>query len=534
MGMLNREKTVAKTVDNALKKWGRERVIIESDVEVNYPTLHGIYLTYGSLFEQVNLLANGLIEKLGLEPGDRVIVSLTNRLELATAIFAIFKAGGIVVPVNFGLKAQEISYIAENSGAKIIFTEPDVIAWNIKDTSQVPGIKHWVICGEDENLPRRGVHYSQLEDGMNKEVVERAPRVTPDDIVLIAYTSGTTGRPKGAMLSSANLAAMKRVRYLLRVVRREHLGLVCLPLCHIFGLTSLIGAVKSGQRLIMHRFFEPEKVLKTIEQRKVTGFVGVPAMYAMMLRAGAENYDLSSVRYWISGADAMPVEHIKKFTSFGRSLFVEGYGLVETAPIVTTNAWFLHKPGTVGITLPGIKTKIMDEQGNFLKRGEIGELVIRGPNVMKGYWNDSEATIKAFRYGWFHTGDLAKKDRWGYITFVDRKKDVIKCGGYSIFTKEVEEEILEHEAVAEAALIGIPHPTMGELPLAVVSLKEGAKVSEEELMNWCRERIADYKAPRKIKIMRAEEIPRTYTMKILKRELREMFANEFGEGKRDS
>jgi len=523
----SKKKTVATVVDDSTEKWGEEHVIVESDVPLDYPNFKGNILNYGILRSQVNLLANGLIEKLGLKPGDRVIISLTNRLELVTSIFAVFKAGGIVVPVNFGLKAQEVGYIAENCGAKIIFTEPDVISWNIKDISRIPAIQNWVICGAPDSIPDGTISYSTLEDGMDEKDVKNASRVDPEDVVLLAYTSGTTGRPKGAMLTSANLSAMKRVRYLLRIFRREHLGLVVLPLCHIFGLTSILGTVKSGQRIIMHRFFEPEKVLKTIQERKVTGFVGVPAMYAMMLKCGAEKYDLSSVRYWISGADAMPVEHIKRFEKMGRNLFVEGYGLVETAPIVTTNAWFLHRPGTVGIPLPGIKARIMDEKGNLLPRGKVGELVLRGPNVMKGYWNDSAATIEAFRFGWFHTGDLAKRDRFGYITFVDRKKDVVKSGGYSIFTREVEEEIESHPDVAEAALVGIPHETMGELPLAVVSLKPGRNVTEEELLNWCRENIASYKAPRKVKIMKPEEIPRTYTMKILKRELRDMFAREF-------
>jgi len=473
------------------------------------------------------LVANGLAQKLGLRKFDRIIISLTNRLELAVFTLAVFKAGGIVVPVNYGLKAGGIRYIASNCGAKIIVSEPDVFKWNIGDKEKIPSINHWIFCGEKSRGLDWGIDYASLQNGMNPEQFDTMVNIIPDDVVMIAYTPGTTGKPKGAMITGRNLTALKRIRFMLSAIRREHLSLLTIPLCHIFGLVSVLGSIRSGQTVIILRFFEPKKVLNIIQERKVTGFVGVPAMYAMMMKSGAENYDLTYVRFWMSGADAMPVNLINQFKRMSGGKFIEGYGLAETAPVVTVNAWFMHKTGTIGIPIPGIKVRIMDENGRMLRRREVGELVVKGPNVMKGYWNDSERTLDAFRFGWFHTGDLARKSRLGYITFVDRKKDVIKSGGYSIFTCEVEEEIRAHPAVAEAALIGIPDEIMGELPLAVVSLKPGETASEEEIIQWCRTNIAPYKAPRKVKILRPEEIPRTLTMKILKRELRQMYADVF-------
>jgi long-chain acyl-CoA synthetase len=219
----------------------------------------------------------------------------------------------------------------------------------------------------------------------------------------------------------------------------------------------------------------------------------------------------------------MPVEQIKRLESFG-GRFIEGYGLVETSPIVSVNPYFARRAGTVGIPVPGVKVRVMDEEGNFKRRGKVGELVVRGPNVMKGYWGDEQRTAEAFKYGWFHTGDIGFRDRLGYLHFVDREKDVVKAGGYSVFSREVEEEILLNPKVHEVALVGAPHPTKGEVPVAFVQLKPGETATEDELLEWCREHIAAYKCPRMIRII--DEMPLTMTMKVLKRELRKRLEEE--------
>jgi long-chain acyl-CoA synthetase len=271
------------------------------------------------------------------------------------------------------------------------------------------------------------------------------------------------------------------------------------------------------------KYFDPQQALANIEKHSATLFLGVPAMYNMMLLFEPEKYDLSSMRYWLSGADAMPVEHIARLEKLGGK-FIEGYGLVETSPIISVNPPILRRVGTVGIPMPRVKVRVMDDEGRKLRRKKVGEFVVRGPNVMKGYWGDDERTAEAFKYGWFHTGDMGFRDRFGYLHFVDREKDVVKAGGYSVFSREVEEEILQHPAVYEVALIGAPHPTKGEVPVAFVQLHAGAQATPDELLEWCKEHIAGYKRPRVIKII--DEMPLTMTLKVLKRELRQQVIEE--------
>ena len=274
------------------------------------------------------------------------------------------------------------------------------------------------------------------------------------------------------------------------------------------------------------RYFHPVRTLENIERLRANVFVGVPAMYSMMLASGAEKYDLSSMKLWASGADAMPVEHIKKFMSFG-GFFFEAYGQVETSPITSiklNTPWLSFEHGCVGIPVVPVRTRIWDENRKPVSKGEAGELVLRGPNITKGYWNDSEKNEEAFLGGWFHTGDMARRGKWGLLYFVDRKKDVVKAGGYSVFSKEVEEEIRSHPSVEEVAIVGLPHPTKVEVVAAVVTPRKGKSLSSEELITWCREHIAEYKAPRYIEVR--DEMPYGMTLKVLKRILRDELAQK--------
>ncbi len=246
-------------------------------------------------------------------------------------------------------------------------------------------------------------------------------------------------------------------------------------------------------------------------------------MYNFMLACGMKDYDLSSMRLWISGSDAMPVDQIKQIEKIsGR--FLEGYGMVETASLISINLPFIRKPGSIGIPLPGIRVRIIDEEGAKVKRGEAGEIAVKGTSVMQGYWNNDEANRQIFTNGWMRTGDIGRRDKLGYIYFMDREKDVIKCGGYSIFSREVEEKILEHPLVLECALVGAPHPEKKEVPVAFVQLNAGAELTPEELQAWCKEHIAAYKAPRQVIIL--DEMPLNMTMKVLKRELRDRLIKE--------
>jgi long-chain acyl-CoA synthetase len=297
-----------------------------------------------------------------------------------------------------------------------------------------------------------------------------------------------------------------------------------LPLAHIFGFdVNVIGGFYCGASGLLQRFFDPEKTLHYLEKYKANLYTGVPAMYNLMLQFHPEKYDLSSMRYWIAGADAMPEDQKKQYESFGGK-FIEGYGMVETAALISVNIPLLKRAGTVGRPIPTVRVKVMDENGKKLGRGKVGEFVVKGPSVMKGYWGDEERTAEAFKYGWMHTGDMGYLDRLGFLHFVDREKDVIKVGGYSVFSREVEEQILQNPKVMEVALVGVPHPKKGEVPVAVVQLVEGQSATEEELLAWAKERIAGYKAPRVVKIV--DELPLTMTLKVLKRELRQQLLDE--------
>jgi long-chain acyl-CoA synthetase len=339
--------------------------------------------------------------------------------------------------------------------------------------------------------------------------------------VAIFYTSGTTGYPKGAMMNSRNLLTTQRITAAVLPLSEKDLGISALPSAHLMGFAAALVSFMAGVTGYFMKYFHPSKVLQAIDEMKATIFIGVPAMYAILLHSGAEEYDLSSMRIWVSGADAMPVEHIKKFMGFGGVLF-EAYGQVETSPITSikiSTKYLTFKHGCVGIPVYPVRTRIWDEDGNKVKKGEAGELVVRGPNVTKGYWDDSERNEETFRGGWFHTGDMARRGKYGLLYFVDRKKDMVKASGYSVFSKEVEEEMRAHPKIDDVAVVGIPHPTKVEIVAAVCTPKTGENLSVEEVLLWCGENIAGYKAPRYVEVR--SEMPYGMTLKVLKRVLRE-------------
>src|SRR5450759_3163990 len=525
--------SVANLVDRAAQKFG-DKEFIKFDHPMEYENIpqghEGTSATYNEALQITNCIAAMMKNELGVKPGDRIAVAVTNIPELGLAFLAAARIGAITVPFNYMLKAEELTRSISDCGAKVLLTEPGLFAINIRDKANIPEIEHWVMTGPSNQVPEGFLSIDTLTKGYEEAKVEPAT-LDPDDTAAIFYTSGTTGFPKGAMLSSRNLlSTVTKTTRMLRLGPKDF-GVAALPIAHIFGFTtSIVGGLYCGASGILMQYFDPEKALSNIEKYHATLFLGVPAMYNLMLLFKPDKYDLSSMRYWLSGADAMPVEHIKRLEKFGGK-FIEGYGLVETSPIISVNLPFVRRAGTVGFPVPGVKVKVMDEAGKKLRRGKTGEFVVRGPNVMKGYWGDDDRTAQAFEYGWFNTGDIGFRDRLGYLHFVDREKDVVKAGGYSVFSREVEEEILQNPAVFEVALVGAPHPTKGEVPVAFMQLKPGEDVTEDELLAWCREHIAAYKAPRVIRIVDA--MPLTMTLKVLKRELRQQIIDEelFAEAK---
>ncbi len=463
-----------------------------------------------------------------------MVIIPNNGTEVAGLAMAAMRVGAIAVPLNFMLRAPEIKYIVENCSPKVIFTDKHIFGNSIRDKSLLPGVERWVFTGMAGEAPKGFESLDVLLEGCPKEC--EPADISKDDVVAIFYTSGTTGFPKGAMLTSKGFLGANKTAAALLPIGKKDFGVLCLPIAHMFGFGVSILGTAAGTKAYVMRYFDPHKVLEVMEKYKATIFVGVPAMYSFILGSNPEKYDISHMRLWGSSADAMSPDHIEKLKQYGaflrlgpfktKPLFAEAYGMVELSAMCTLKPalpWIKFPPGCVGWPVPPIRTRVVGENGNRLKRGEVGELVVKGPTVMAGYWNNPEETRECFIGEWFRTGDMAKKDRWGRIHFVDRKKDVIKSGGYSIFSVEVEEELLAHPDVEEAAVIGVPHPEMKEVPVGVVSVREGSNVTPGELVEWCTENIAKYKAPRRIEIIPREEMPYGTTLKVMKKDLRERF-----------
>ena len=515
--ILNPRLNMANFWDEATKVYG-DKMVAYMEEPLEYRRIPVDRLSYRENLAFTNMLANALKE-CGVKRGDRVVLAMGNRVELITLCYACFKIGAIVVPLNYMLKGGEIKYIAENCGARFLITDRDVFDLNIRDKSIIPGIETWIMAGRREDCLEGFLSLDEILDGVS-DICE-PQKIYKDDTVAIFYTSGTTGYPKGAMMTSKNLLTTQRITAAVLPLTDRDLGVSALPSAHLMGFAVALISFIMGVPGYFMKYFHPKKVLEVIQDKKATVFIGVPAMYSILLHSNPHEYNLSQMRIWAIGADAMPVEHIKKFLEFG-GIFFEAYGQVETSPITSIKVSFKNftfEHGCVGIPVYPVRVKIWDENCRNVPRGEAGELVVRGPNVTKGYWNDSEKNEEAFRGGWFHTGDMARRGKYGLLYFVDRKKDVVKAGGYSVFSKEVEEEMRNHPAVDDVAVVGLPHPTKVEVVAAVCTLRKGSNLSAEELLEWCRENIAGYKAPKYIEIR--EEMPYGMTLKVLKRVLRD-------------
>ena len=465
-------------------------------------------LSFGALDAASQRFATVLAEH-GVRPGDRVALIMPNVAYFPIAYYAILRAGAVVVPMNPLLKAGEVAYAWGDAGAQVavVFT---MFAEEAAKAAQTTGTDIIVVApGEFEQL----LAGAEPTPG----VVARAD----EDTAVILYTSGTTGSPKGAELSHRNLRT--NVTTSVETLMPSAPGDVLfggLPLFHSFGQTCAMNcAMYSGACMTLLPKFDPEQALRICAEDGVNIFLGVPTMYMGLLSVpDKDRFDTSSMRIAASGGASLPLEVLHGFEeAFGVSI-IEGYGLSETSPVASFN----HpdrptRPGTVGTPIRGVEFDLRDLDDQPVADGEIGEIVIRGENVMKGYWNRPEATAEAIRDGWFHSGDLGTRDADGYYSIVDRKKDMIIRNGFNVYPREVEELIYTHPAVSEAAVFGVPDALHGEEIAALVKLKDGASVTAEELQTFVKERIASYKYPRYI---RFGEIPKGPTGKILKREIK--------------
>ncbi|GAY08206.1 long-chain fatty acid--CoA ligase [Pseudonocardia sp. N23] len=466
------------------------------DVELSYADLHAAAARVA-----------GMLTAQGISPGDRVGIVLPNLPAFPILFHGALLAGATVVPMNPLLKAREVAYYLRDSGMSIVF------GWD-------SGGDAVTSAAEAVGIPAVLVGPMGPDTGDAPPAPDAVDRDDSDTAVIL-YTSGTTGQPKGAELTHANLRTnTATTASSVLSLGTDDVIMGCLPLFHVFGLTcGLNAAVSVGATLTLIPRFDPAKALAVVARDKVTVFEGVPTMYAAMLHhPDADGADMSTLRTCASGGSAMPVEIMRAFEEKFGCMVLEGYGLSETSPVASFNQPHRdRKPGSIGFEIPGCEMRVVADDGADVGVDTPGEIIIRGENVMKGYWGRPDATAEAIPDGWFRSGDIATKDADGYYFIVDRKKDLIIRGGYNVYPREVEEALYEHPAVAEAAVVGIPHPEWGEEIGAAVALKAGEKADPDELRDFVKERLAAYKYPRQVWIVDA--LPKGPTGKILRREV---------------
>lgn len=518
----------------------------------NYPTKTAIHfmgknISFEEFYKSALKFANYL-QSLGIEKGDRVAIMLPNCPQSAIGYFGILLCGGIVVQTNPLYTERELKYQMINSGAKVMLVL-DLLYPRVLNVMNETELEHIIVTKIIDYLPfpkniiypfiqkrEHGISVKVEHRGVNHLYSEIMKIGMPEkinmafdfeeDIALLQYTGGTTGAPKGVMLTHKNLVSNATMckAWLYKFQDGEEITLGVLPFFHVYGMTTvLILSVMLANKMVLLPKFDPETTLKTIEKQKASIFPGAPTIYIGLLNhPNVEKYDLSSIRACISGSAALPIDVQNKFEEVTGGKLVEGYGLTETAPVTHANFIWAEmkdrKQGTIGVPWPDTDSCILGPDSTEpLPVGEIGEIAIKGPQVMKGYWNLPEESAMAFRDGWFLTGDLGYMDEEGYFYVVDRKGDMIIAGGFNIYPREVEEVLYEHPAIQECVVAGVPDLYRGETVKVYIVLKEGMTVTEEELDTHCRKQLAAFKVPRLYEFR--DELPKTAVGKILRRVL---------------
>ena len=485
------------------EKYGEKPFLFGEDTSISYRAFDRL----------TDHIASGL-DKLGIRRGDHVAVLHPNSVQTLLSYFSIIKAGGVVIPINTIYTSREVRFILNNSEAKALILHEDFspVIEEIKD--EIPLVKNVIVRKGHETMEKA----VENTVGTPPLTIKQAD-LKPDDAAIMFYTSGTTGSPKGVILTHRNFCFGGPNVAQNYGLREEDVTIAVLPLVHVFCVASpFFGSLSSGGSVVVLEKFKTELVFEAIAKYKVTWFPGVPTMFIYLLNGLSENkHDLSSLRMGLSGGASLPVEVLKEWEDKFKAVVIEVYGLTESTGLVTANPVYgIRKAGSIGITVSGVAAKVVDKGGNELPSGGIGELIFKGPNATRGYFKLPQETIEKVRDGWVYTGDHAWKDEDGYFYIVGREKELIISGGYNIYPREIEEVLHGFPGVNEVAVIGVPDPIKGEVPKAFVALKSGLRVTEEELLDYCRRNLAPYKIP-KIRFM--DELPKNTTGKIMKKEL---------------
>ncbi len=480
----------------------------------DYETLlfEGRWYRSGELFERSRRIGAGL-SKLGIAAGERVVVTMANSPEVGIAYQALWRAGAVVTPASFLLSVQELRHVVSDSEAVAVITTLEFADKASEAAAGLDGVRFVISSGDVEGL----VPLSSLEEAEPAEIVARSD----DELAALMYTGGTTGRAKGVMLTHANLDYAGKAGFEASYVPGVNRGLASLPLSHSYGLLVTIASLHHPERGVgvLLRWFDPVAFLELIAEHQLQQTAVVPTMLQILLSQPLENYDLSSLRFVTSGGAPLAPEVAEQFIRRvpGASIR-QGYGLTETAALISSSPVGREKPGSVGLPVPGTELRIVDDQGRALPAGEVGEISARSPGVMRGYWHSPEVSAEALRDGWLYTGDLGYVDEQGYLFIVDRKKDLIIRGGFNVYPRDVEDALLEHPALEAAGVVGRPDQRHGEEVVAFVSLRPGAESSAAELVDWARERIGGYKYPREVHVVDA--VPLTNVGKVDRKMLR--------------
>lgn len=516
----------------------------------------GMELSFKELLSEVKRFASYL-QSIGLKKGDRVASMLPNTPQAVIAYYGSLLAGGVVVQVNPLFTERELEYLMQDSGAKYIVCL-DILLPRVSAVKEHTDLEHIIVTRIADYLPfPKNLIYPfiqkreynlvvKVEETNNthiwknimkyaSEEYEEVDIDVEEDLALLQYTGGTTGRPKGVMLTHLNLVSNTQMaqQWISKAERDKEIVLGVLPFFHVYGMTTVMNlSIMYGSKMILLPKFHPEEVFKTIEKHRPTLFPGAPTIYIGLLNhPDIEKYDLSSIKACISGSASLPLDVQEKFEAITNGKLVEGYGLTETSPVTHANPiWGKRVNGSIGLPWPDTDAKIVkDGSLEEVPIGEVGEIAVKGPQVMKGYWKNEKETEEVLKDGWLLTGDMGRMDEEGYFYVVDRKKDMIIAGGFNIYPREIEEVLFEHPDIVEAAVIGVPDEYRGETVKAVIVLREGAKLTEQELDSYCRKHLAAYKVPRIYEFR--DELPKTVIGKVLKRQLVEESSTALKEAK---